>query len=290
MKKAIIIGATSGIGRALAEILSQDGYVLGLVGRRNDCLEELKKSLSTQVFTRQIDVAETAKAIESLTQLIEDMQGVDLVVISAGIGFINPDLNWSEEKATIDTNVSGFTAMANVAFPALRAYWNGASGRYFLHCSPAWKSYGPGLQCIQGVYVELSRRAATSGRTRPTADRCDRHPAGICRYGHGTRRGPVLGCHAPGSGSADLSSHSTESETCVCDQAMADYCMAVAHPARLRNRQAVINLDRCMPFWQFAHLRRPVNLPKFGHFLQIAWPRIKMRNTCCRQACSPLRS
>ena len=116
MKKAIIIGATSGIGRALAEILSQDGYVLGLVGRRNDCLEELKKSLSTQVFTRQIDVAETAKAIESLTQLIEDMQGVDLVVISAGVGFINPDLNWSEEKATIDTNVSGFTAMANVAF------------------------------------------------------------------------------------------------------------------------------------------------------------------------------
>ena len=115
-KKAIVVGATSGIGRELAVILSQNDYVLGLVGRRTECLAELKQSLSTEVFTRQIDVGETAAAMESLTQLIEEMQGVDLVVISAGIGFLNADLNWPDEKATIDTNVSGFAAMANVAF------------------------------------------------------------------------------------------------------------------------------------------------------------------------------
>ena len=116
MKKAIIVGATSGIGRELAVILSRDGYTLGLVGRRSHCLEELERSLPTQVFTRQIDVAETTKAMESLAQLIEDMHGIDLMVISAGVGFINPDLNWCDEKATIDTNISGFAAVANVAF------------------------------------------------------------------------------------------------------------------------------------------------------------------------------
>jgi short-subunit dehydrogenase len=51
-----------------------------------------------------------------LGELIREMGGVDVIVISAGIGFINPDLNWEQEEETIDVNVSGFAAMANVAF------------------------------------------------------------------------------------------------------------------------------------------------------------------------------
>ena len=116
MKKAIIVGATSGIGRELAVVLSENGYALGIVGRRGDCLDELKSSLSSPVFARQIDVAESDRAMDLLAQLIDEMQGVDLVVVSAGVGFINPDLNWRDEKATIDINVSGFAAVANVAF------------------------------------------------------------------------------------------------------------------------------------------------------------------------------
>ena len=57
-----------------------------------------------------------ALSMESFKGLIEEMGGVELVVISAGIGFINPELNWPEEKATIDVNVTGFAALANVAF------------------------------------------------------------------------------------------------------------------------------------------------------------------------------
>ncbi len=51
-----------------------------------------------------------------LENLIEEMGGVDLIIISSGTGFLNPDLNWAMEKKTLDVNVSGFTAMANVAF------------------------------------------------------------------------------------------------------------------------------------------------------------------------------
>lgn len=116
MKKAIIVGATSGIGKELAVVLASQGYTLGLAGRRSECLEELKQSLSTKIFVCRIDVTETTEAMELLSQLVNDMQGVELVVISAGTGFENPCLEWSHEKATIDTNVSGFAAMANVAF------------------------------------------------------------------------------------------------------------------------------------------------------------------------------
>jgi short-subunit dehydrogenase len=114
--KAIIIGATSGIGRELAIILAQQSYTLGLTGRRQPLLAELRQTLPTQVFTQPMDVADHQQAMDLLEQLITQLGGVDLVVISAGTGFENPELNWPQELATIEVNVTGFAAMANVAF------------------------------------------------------------------------------------------------------------------------------------------------------------------------------
>ncbi len=114
--KAIIIGATSGIGRELAIILAQHGYTLGLTGRREPLLAELRQTLPTQVFTQPMNVADCRQAMDLLQQLITQLGGVDLVVISAGTGFMNPELSWLEEQTTIDVNVTGFAAMANVAF------------------------------------------------------------------------------------------------------------------------------------------------------------------------------
>jgi short-subunit dehydrogenase len=116
MKRAIVIGASSGIGKELAIILSRNGYIVGLVGRRLHLLEELKSKLSNPAFIMQIDISDDLKAIDLLEDLIEELGGVDLVVISAGTGFINSDLNWADEKKTIDVNVLGFAAMANVAY------------------------------------------------------------------------------------------------------------------------------------------------------------------------------
>jgi short-subunit dehydrogenase len=116
MKNAIVIGATSGIGRELAVILSQHGYAVGLAGRRLNLLEELKSQLKTPAFIKRIDISIIPDAMRLLNELISEMGEVDLIVISSGIGFINPDLLWEHEKNTIDVNVLGFTAMANVAF------------------------------------------------------------------------------------------------------------------------------------------------------------------------------
>lgn len=114
MKKAIIIGATSGIGKELAVVLSQNGYVVGAVGRRTHLLDKFKKELPAS-FIKSIDISKTSEAINQFKELISEMNGVDIVVISSGVGFINHDLQWVQEKETIDINISGFTAMANVA-------------------------------------------------------------------------------------------------------------------------------------------------------------------------------
>ena len=116
MKRAIVIGASSGIGKELAIVLSGNGYAVGLTGRRIDLLEELKSNLPNPAFTKQMDISDYSNAMVLLENLIEEMGGADLIVISAGIGFFNSDLGWEKEKNTIDVNVGGFAAMANVAF------------------------------------------------------------------------------------------------------------------------------------------------------------------------------
>ena len=111
MKNAIVIGATSGIGRELAVILSQHGYAVGIVGRRLKLLEDLKSEIKTPVFIKQIDISIISDAMRLLNELISEMGVVELIVISSGTGFKN-----QPEKNTIDVNVTGFAAMANVAF------------------------------------------------------------------------------------------------------------------------------------------------------------------------------
>ncbi len=115
-KKAIVIGATSGIGRELAKILSQNEYIVGLVGRRVELLSQLQQEIPATTYIKRIDVTRTAEAMNLLDELIREMGGLDLIVISSGVGFITPDLDWEKEKETIEVNVIGFMAMANVAF------------------------------------------------------------------------------------------------------------------------------------------------------------------------------
>ncbi len=115
MKKAIIIGATSGIGKELAKLLSIEGYSLGISGRRLHLLEELKTEMSTHTYIQDMDVSDS-NSIKGLQNLIAAMNGVDLIIISAGTGSVDPDLPWDKERETIETNVLGFAAMANVAY------------------------------------------------------------------------------------------------------------------------------------------------------------------------------
>ena len=113
-KKAIIIGTSSGIGRALAKRLSAEGYMVALTGRSLEKLEALQKELPGESIVRQIDVRDTREAIHSLGNLIMALRGLDLMIINAGVLVQNEDLAWENEEEMIRVNVLGFAAMANV--------------------------------------------------------------------------------------------------------------------------------------------------------------------------------
>lgn len=116
MEKAIIIGATSGIGKGLAKILSKNGYVVGIAARRAELLSEIQKDLPGKTFIKEIDISHPMDAVKALKELIWEMRGMDIIVISSGVCFDNPDLDWEKEKSTIDVNVTGFASLAGAAF------------------------------------------------------------------------------------------------------------------------------------------------------------------------------
>ncbi len=116
MKKAIIIGASSGIGRQLAKILVENNYIVGLTGRRTDLLIEIQSEQPDAYFTKTIDVNETTSTISKLEELTKELGGLDLLIISSGIGEINEELDFEIENQTIQTNVVGFTNIADWGF------------------------------------------------------------------------------------------------------------------------------------------------------------------------------
>ncbi len=111
--KAIIIGATSGIGLALAELLDSKNYELGLTGRRIHLIEKFRSGDHHLVA---MDVAEIEPSRQALAELIREMGRVDLIILNSGRGNNKPRMEWENEKRTIDVNVSGIAALANIAF------------------------------------------------------------------------------------------------------------------------------------------------------------------------------
>src|SRR5262249_57621134 len=91
---AVIIGASSGIGEALARQLNREGWRLGLLARRLDRLEALRETLAPGTIVRRIDVThEDAAAI--VDDVLDELCGVDLSITTPGLGHTNPHLNFA---------------------------------------------------------------------------------------------------------------------------------------------------------------------------------------------------
>ena len=113
MKRAIIIGATSGIGKALAEILLREDYVVGLTGRREELLQSIRDGNQERVFVKQMDVQDLSNIESGCNELVNQIGGLDLLIISAGIGEKNEGLDFEVENTVIKTNIQGFTCVAD---------------------------------------------------------------------------------------------------------------------------------------------------------------------------------
>lgn len=114
-KKAIVIGATSGIGLEVARLLAVRGYSVGIAGRRVERLQEIVAATDGIVAWQQIDV-NAEDATEGLHELIGKMGGMDLYFHSSGIGWENCSLDAEKEMRTVQTNAVGFTRMVLSAY------------------------------------------------------------------------------------------------------------------------------------------------------------------------------
>ena len=114
-KRAIVMGATSGIGQEVARLLAANGYEVGIAGRREERLVQMAQATPGIVAHRQIDVTKEDAPTE-LHKLIEELGGMDLYFHSSGIGWENVALDADKELKTVETNGMGFVRMVAAAY------------------------------------------------------------------------------------------------------------------------------------------------------------------------------
>jgi len=115
-KTVLIIGASSGIGEALAYRFHNESYRIGLAARRIDKLNAIKDNLDSLVAVEEMDITNSEASLSAFNSMVEKLGKIDLVIISSGTGFVNEDLDYTKEIETIQTNCSGFVVMATQAF------------------------------------------------------------------------------------------------------------------------------------------------------------------------------
>jgi len=156
-KRAIVIGASSGIGREVAMLLMKDGWTVGVAARREEPLRALGAAAWQQIDVTQND------ATERLRQLIATLGGMDLFFYASGIGKQNRELREDIELATMQTNALGFTRMVGEAY---RYFAEQGSGHIAAITSIAGtKGLGPApsysaTKAMQNVYLQALEQQA----------------------------------------------------------------------------------------------------------------------------------
>ena len=157
MKKAIVIGASSGIGREVARLLIKEGWTVGAAARREERLKELGAAAIEKIDVTQED------APARLRTLIGRIGGMDLFFYASGIGKQNRELCEDIELATMQTNALGFTRMIGEAY---RYFAEQGSGHIAAISSIAGtKGLGPApsysaTKAMQNVYLQALEQQA----------------------------------------------------------------------------------------------------------------------------------
>ena len=97
-------------------MLAENNFKVGITGRRTELLSELKQQNPKSFVTKTFDITDTIAIPQHLDELVNDLGGLDLLVLSSGTGDLNENLDFDIEKRTIETNIIGFTCVADWTF------------------------------------------------------------------------------------------------------------------------------------------------------------------------------
>jgi len=158
-KRAIVVGASSGIGLEVARLLQERGWTVGAAARRTDRLQEF-------AISEQIDIT-AEDAGQRLLQLIERLGGLDLYFHASGIGHQNRSLQEDIEMSTVETNALGFTRMIGTAYRYMASHGGGhiavissIAGTKGLGPAPAYSA----TKAMQNAYIEALEQLANAQR------------------------------------------------------------------------------------------------------------------------------
>lgn len=115
MKRIVIIGASSGIGRRVALDFARKGWKVGIAARSIDKLKEVAAGCPGQIACRSLDVTRPDVA-NDLLALIDTLGGMDVLLLASGVGFANPELKQPLDENIVEVNVGGFTRVINAAY------------------------------------------------------------------------------------------------------------------------------------------------------------------------------
>ena len=158
-KKAIVIGASSGIGLEVTKILMEQGWTVGVAARRVELLQNIGAAAMERIDVTAED------ATEGLQRLIGKLGGMDLFFYASGIGKQNGELTEDIELATVQTNGVGFTRMIGEAY---RYFAGQGSGHIAAITSIAGtKGLGPApsysaTKAMQNVYLQALEQQANA--------------------------------------------------------------------------------------------------------------------------------
>lgn len=122
--RIIIAGASSGIGRGLAEAFASRGVKVGIAARNSKALRELKEKYPDTVEYETIDIT-LPEATRKLPMLISKIGGMDIYIHASGIGRENPTLDPEMEADVVETNAVGFARMISFAYDYFKRRRNG---------------------------------------------------------------------------------------------------------------------------------------------------------------------
>ena len=123
-KTAIVTGAGSGIGRAVAHALLREGYNVALAGRRQQALEATAGTGGTRALCVPTDVTDSASVRALFDATVERFGRLDLVFNNAGIGAPAvplDELGDAQWRAVVDTNLTGVFLCIREAFRVMKA-------------------------------------------------------------------------------------------------------------------------------------------------------------------------
>ena len=159
----VIIGATSGIGKALFEKYANGSNRIGIIGRRTHLLDELHQKYPSTTIPTQADITHLEEIEQAIRTLHDVLGKIDLAIVCAGIGEINTTLDYAVERPTIDTNVVGWTFVIDLLYHVFEQQGHGhlvaitsAGGLRGEPIAPAYSA----TKAYQINYMEAVRKKA----------------------------------------------------------------------------------------------------------------------------------